>query len=50
MTTIKVLFALTYFHDITIHLMDVKKGSLSIDLNEVIYMELLEGYVLPGNE
>ena len=49
-TSIRSLFALASIHDLYVHKMDVKTTFLNGDLNEEIYMEQLEGFVLPGNE
>ena len=49
-TSIRILFALTSIHDLYVHQMDVKTAFLNGDLNEEIYMEQPEGFVLPGNE
>jgi hypothetical protein len=49
-TTIRLLFSLAFFNDLIVHQMDVKTAFLNGDLDEEIYMEQQEGYVLPGNE
>ena len=49
-TSIRILFALASTHDLYVHQMDVKTAFLNGDLNEEIYMEQPEGFVLPGNE
>ena len=49
-TSIRILFALDFIHDLYVHQMDVKTAFLNGDLNEEIYMEQPEGFVLPGNE
>ena len=49
-TSIRILFALASIHDLYVHQMDVKTSFLNGDLNEEIYMEQPEGFVLPGNE
>lgn len=49
-TTIRVLFALASINDLAVHQMDVKTAFLNGDLDEEIYMEQPEGYILPGNE
>ena len=37
-------------HNLEIYQMDVKTAFLNGDLNENIYMEQLEGFVVPGQE
>ena len=49
-TSIRILFALASIHDLYVHQMNVKTTFLNGDLNEEIYMEQPEGFVLPGNE
>ena len=49
-TSIRVLFALASIHDLYIHQMDIKTTFLNGDLDEEVYMEQPEGFVLPGNE
>ena len=44
------LFALASLYNLNVHQMDVKTAFLNGDLDEEIYMEQPEGYVLPGNE
>ena len=48
--SIRILFALASIHDLYVHQMDMKTAFLNGDLNEEIYMEQPEGFVLPGNE
>ena len=50
MTSIRTLIALASIYKLHIHQMDVKTAFLNGDLNEEVYMEQPEGYVLPGNE
>lgn len=50
MSKIRVSFALTSLSDLIVHQIDVKIIFLNRDLGEEIYMEQLEGYVLPSNE
>lgn len=49
-TIIRVLFALVSLNDLIVHQMDVKIAFLNGVVDEEIYMEQLEGYVLPRNE
>ena len=49
-TTIRVLFALASLHNLYVHQMDVKTAFLNGDLDEEIYMEQPEGFVLTRNE
>ena len=48
--SIKVLIALASIHNLVIHQMDVKTAFLNGDLEEEIYMDQLEGCVVPGKE
>ena len=49
-TSIRILFALASIYDLYVHQMDVKTAFLNGDLDEEVYMEQPEGFVLPGNE
>ena len=49
-TSIRLLFALASIYNLCIHQMDVNIAFLNGDLNEEVYMEQPEGFVLPGNE
>ncbi|RVW79629.1 Retrovirus-related Pol polyprotein from transposon TNT 1-94 [Vitis vinifera] len=49
-TSIRILFALASIHNLFVHQIDVKTAFLNEDLNEEVYMEQLEGFVLLGNE
>ena len=49
-STIRLLIALASIHDLVIHQMDVKTVFLNGDLDEEVYMEQPEGFVMPGNE
>ena len=48
--SIRALIALTAHHDLELHQMDVKSAYLNGDLEEEIFMEQPEGYVIPGQE
>ena len=49
-TSIRVLFALASIYHLHVHQMDVKTAFLNGDLNEEIYVEQPEGFILKGNE
>ena len=49
-TSIRVLFALASIYHLHVHQMDVKTAFLNGDLNEEIYVEQPEGFVLKGYE
>ena len=49
-TSIIVLITLASIHNLVIHQMDVKTAFLNGDLEEEIYMDQPEGYVVSGNE
>ena len=49
-TSIRMLIALAAVHDLKIHQMDVKTAFLNGELEEEIYMEQLEGFIVPGKE
>ena len=49
-TSIRILFALASIHNLYVHQMDVKTAFLNRDLDEEIYMEQPEGFILLGNE
>jgi hypothetical protein len=48
--SIRLLIALAAQYDLELHQMDVKTAFLNGDLEEEIYMEQPEGFILPGNE
>ena len=50
LTSIKVLFTIASLNNLYVHQMDVKIAFLNGDLDEEIYIEQPEGFVLPGNE
>ena len=49
-TSIRMLIALAAVHDLKIHQMDVKIAFLNGELEEEIYMEQPEGFIVPGNK
>ena len=49
-TSIRILIALAAVHDLKIHQMDVKTVFLNGELEEEIYMERREGFIVPGKE
>ena len=49
-TTIRLLIALASIYKLEIHQMDVKTAFLNGELDEEIYMEQPEGFVMPGQE
>ena len=49
-TSIRMLIAIATIHNFEIHQMDVKVTFLNGDLDEEIYMEQLEGFVVKGQE
>jgi hypothetical protein len=49
-TSIRVLMALASIYNLYVHQMDVKTAFLNGDLDEEVYMEQPEGFVLPQNE
>uniref|UniRef100_A0A2N9I6E8 CCHC-type domain-containing protein n=1 Tax=Fagus sylvatica TaxID=28930 RepID=A0A2N9I6E8_FAGSY len=49
-TSIRVLIALASIYKLVVHQMDVKTAFLNWNLDEEVYMDQPEGFVLPGNE
>ena len=49
-TSIRVLFALTSICDLQVYQMDVKIAFLNGNFDKGVYIEQLEGFVLPDNE
>ena len=49
-TSIRLLIALAAVYDLQIHQMDVKTAFLNGELEEEIYMEQLEGFIVSGQE
>ncbi|XP_077234740.1 uncharacterized protein LOC143876948 [Tasmannia lanceolata] len=49
-TTIRMLIAISTIYNLEIHQMDVKTAFLNGELEEEIYMEQPEGFVVPGQE
>lgn len=49
-STIRLLFALASIHNLIIHQMDVKTAFLNGDLDEEVYMNQPQGFIMPGNE
>ena len=47
---IRMLIAIAAIHNLEIHQMDVKTAFLNGDLDEEIYMEQPEGFIVPGQE
>ena len=49
-TSIRMLMAIAVLHNLEIHQMDVKSTFLNGELNDEIYMEQPEGFIVPGQE
>ncbi|GJU85291.1 zinc finger, CCHC-type containing protein [Tanacetum coccineum] len=49
-STIRLLIALASIHNLIIHQMDVKTSFLNGELDEEVYMNQPQGFIMPGNE
>ncbi|GJW61925.1 zinc finger, CCHC-type containing protein [Tanacetum coccineum] len=49
-STIRMLIAMALIHNLVIHQMDVKTAFLNGDLDEEVYMNQPQGFIMPGNE
>ncbi|GJT17438.1 zinc finger, CCHC-type containing protein [Tanacetum coccineum] len=49
-STIRLLIAMTSIHNLIIHQMDVKTTFLNGELDEEVYMNQPQGFIMPGNE
>ncbi|GKD41742.1 zinc finger, CCHC-type containing protein, partial [Tanacetum coccineum] len=49
-STIRLLIALALIHNLIIHQMDVKTSLLNGELDEEVYMNQTQGFIMPGNE
>ncbi|GJW58413.1 zinc finger, CCHC-type containing protein [Tanacetum coccineum] len=49
-STIRLLIAMAFIHNLIIHQMDVKKTFLNGELEEGVYMNQPQGFIMPGNE
>ncbi|GJV47538.1 zinc finger, CCHC-type containing protein [Tanacetum coccineum] len=49
-STIRLLIAITSIHNLIIHQMDMKTTFLNGDLDEEVYMNQPQGFIMPGNE
>nr|GEW14553.1 zinc finger, CCHC-type [Tanacetum cinerariifolium] len=49
-STIRLLIAMASIHNLIIHQMDVKTAFLNGDLDEEVYMNQPQGFIIPGNE
>ncbi|GKB40741.1 zinc finger, CCHC-type containing protein, partial [Tanacetum coccineum] len=49
-STIRLLIAMALIHNLIIHQMDVKTAFLNGELDEEVYMNQPQGFIMPGNE
>ncbi|GJR73899.1 zinc finger, CCHC-type containing protein [Tanacetum coccineum] len=49
-STIRLLIAMASIHNLIIHQMDVKTSFLNGELDEEVYMNQLQGFIMPSNE
>ncbi|GJR24006.1 zinc finger, CCHC-type containing protein [Tanacetum coccineum] len=49
-STIRLLIAMASIHNLTIHQMDAKTSFLNGNLEEEVYMNQPQGFIMPGNE
>ncbi|GJX98294.1 zinc finger, CCHC-type containing protein [Tanacetum coccineum] len=49
-STIRLLIAMASIHNLIIHQMDVKTAFLNGELDEEVYMNQPQGFIMPGNE
>ncbi|GJZ88331.1 zinc finger, CCHC-type containing protein [Tanacetum coccineum] len=49
-STIRLLIAMTSIHNLIIHQMDVNTAFLNGDLDEEVYINQPQGFIMPGNE
>nr|GEV59503.1 zinc finger, CCHC-type [Tanacetum cinerariifolium] len=49
-STIRLLIAMASIHNLVIHQMDVKTAFLNGDLDEEVYMNQPQGFIMPGNK
>nr|GEY63010.1 zinc finger, CCHC-type [Tanacetum cinerariifolium] len=49
-STIRLLIAMSSIHNLIIHQMDVKTTFLNGDMDEEVYMNQPQGFIIPGNE
>ncbi|GJS68379.1 zinc finger, CCHC-type containing protein [Tanacetum coccineum] len=49
-STIKLLIAMTYIHNLIIHQMDMKTAFLNGELEEEVFISQPQGFIMPGNK